>query len=130
MVWVVSLWTMKVIPHSLTPVFSENMAFRVSKSPVSLRPKNLNCALPPRFIRQGYTKIYFGENQLFPSLISLSPLSTPHPSTFQRTPVRTFISFNRDFILDMDSSLGFGSISYYYSLYSNSLSLRLHSFKA
>ena len=43
MVWVVSLLTMKVIPHSLTPVFNEIMAFRVSKDPVDLRPENLNC---------------------------------------------------------------------------------------
>ena len=31
---------------------------------------------------QAYTKIYFGENQLSPSLISLSLLPTSHPSSF------------------------------------------------
>ena len=37
---------------------------------------------------QGYTKIYFGENQLSPSLIGLSPLPSVHPSGFQPTRVR------------------------------------------
>jgi hypothetical protein len=37
---------MKLIPHSLPPGL-KHMAFRVSKDPVSLRPQNLNCALPP-----------------------------------------------------------------------------------
>jgi hypothetical protein len=37
---------------------------------------------------RGSTSIDFGENQLSPGLISLSPLPTSHPSGFQPTPVR------------------------------------------
>ena len=33
-------------------------------------------------IARGYTSIYFGENQLSPSLIGLSPLPTAHPGVF------------------------------------------------
>src|SRR5660398_219895 len=58
---------------------------------------------------RGYTYIYFGENQLFPGLISLSPLPTAHPSCFQPTPVRTSTGFYTCFILAMGRSPGFGS---------------------
>ena len=33
--------------------------------------------------------MHFGEYELFPSLISLSPLPTAHPRTFQRSLVRS-----------------------------------------
>jgi hypothetical protein len=33
--------------------------------------------------------MHFGEYELFPSLIGLSPLPTGHPKTFQRQRVRT-----------------------------------------
>ena len=32
--------------------------------------------------------MHFGEYELFPSLIGLSPLPTGHPKAFQRLPVR------------------------------------------
>src|SRR3990167_9344052 len=51
----------------------------------------------------------FGENQLSPSLISLSLLVTPHPIIFQHYPVRTSNWCYPTFILDMTRSLGFGS---------------------
>ena len=38
---------------------------------------------------RGRTKIRFGENQLSPSLIGLSPLPSSHPSGFQPTTVRS-----------------------------------------
>ena len=41
----------------------------------------------------------FGENQLSRGLFSLSLLLTSHPSTFQRTLVRTFTACYRSFIL-------------------------------
>src|SRR6185312_44262 len=37
-----------------------------------------------------YTSIYFVENQLSPSLISLSPLTESHPNPIQRIPVQSF----------------------------------------
>src|ERR1700753_440608 len=53
--------------------------------------------------------MHFGENQLSPSLIGLSPLSTAHPPGFQpwwvRSSTRSYPRFN----LAMDRSLGFGS---------------------
>ncbi len=45
-------------------------------------------ALPPSNTPPGPTSIDFGENQLSPGLIGLSPLPTSHPSGFQPTPVR------------------------------------------
>ena len=48
-----------------------------------------------------------------------------HPSTFQRTWVRSSTTFYRRFNLHMDRSPGFGSTACNYSPYSDSLSLRL-----
>ncbi len=53
--------------------------------------------------------MHFGEYELFPSLIGLSPLSTTHPKTFQRQLVRSSIACYRDFNLVMDRSQGFAS---------------------
>ena len=53
---------------------------------------------------RGYTSIYFGENQLSPGLIGLSPLATGHPRTFQRSPVRTSTRCYPRFILPMARS--------------------------
>ena len=51
--------------------------------------------------------MHFGEYELFPGLIGLSPLPTVHPKTFQRSPVRTSIPRYRNFILTMGRSPGF-----------------------
>ena len=53
--------------------------------------------------------MHFGENQLFPSLISLSLLPTAHPHIFQHMWVRSSTKFYQRFNLTMDSSPGFGS---------------------
>ena len=53
--------------------------------------------------------MHFGEYELSPGLISLSPLPTGHPSTFQRTLVRSSISCYRNFNLPMGRSPGFAS---------------------
>ena len=53
--------------------------------------------------------MHFGEYELSPSLISLSPLPTIHPKTFQRLPVRSSSAFYRTFNLTMGRSLGFAS---------------------
>ena len=62
-----------------------------------------------RIVSRGYTSIYFGENQLSPSLISLSLLPTPHPLDFQLQWVRSSTRFYPRFNLDMGRSPGFGS---------------------
>jgi hypothetical protein len=70
--------------------------------------------------------MHFGENQLFPALISLSLLSTTHPTSFQPCAVRASIECYLDFTLAMDRSTGFGSTPRDSTPYSDSLSLRLH----
>ncbi len=51
-------------------------------------PRAHPVALPPANTPRGPTSIDFGENQLSPGLIGLSPLPSSHPSGFQPTPVR------------------------------------------
>ena len=53
--------------------------------------------------------MHFGEYELSPSLISLSPLTTGHPKTFQRQPVRSSTLCYQSFNLPMDRSQGFAS---------------------
>ena len=54
--------------------------------------------------------MHFGEYELFPSLIGLSPLPTAHPNTFQRVLVRSSIACYRNFNLAMGRSQGFASV--------------------
>jgi hypothetical protein len=58
-------------------------------------------------------------------LISLSPLPSVHPKTFQRLLVRTSRSFYRSFILTKGRSQSFASTPTDSAPYSDSLSLRL-----
>ena len=53
--------------------------------------------------------MHFGEYELSPSLISLSPLPTAHPSPFQRKLVRASTACYGNFTLAMGRSLGFAS---------------------
>jgi hypothetical protein len=53
--------------------------------------------------------MHFGENQLSPGLIGLSPLPTVHPSFLQQTPVRASTKSYLRFTLTMGRSPGFGS---------------------
>ena len=70
--------------------------------------------------------MHFGEYELSPSLISLSPLPSSHPEAFQRLLVRSSIWCYPDFNLLKGRSLGFASTTTDYTPYSDSLSLRLH----
>jgi hypothetical protein len=74
---------------------------------------NPSSALPPPLTTGGSPKNNFGENQLSPSLIGLSPLSTVPPPSFQPEWVRAFTTCYSGCTLPMDSSLGFGSTSDY-----------------
>ncbi|KAF1853304.1 hypothetical protein Lal_00009767 [Lupinus albus] len=69
--------------------------------------------------------MHFGEYELSPSLIGLSPLPTGHPKTFQRQPVRSSTLCYQSFNLPMGRSQGFASNPTNYAPYSDSLSLRL-----
>ena len=53
--------------------------------------------------------MHFGEYELFPSLIGLSPLPTGHPKTFQRQRVRSSTMCYQCFNLPMGRSHGFAS---------------------
>ena len=76
---------------------------------VSGMPPSPNSALPQKIKYQRYTSMHFGENQLSPALIGLSPLSTGHPNGFQPKLVRSSTASYRCFNLPMDRSTGFGS---------------------
>ena len=98
---------MKLIPHRLTgSVFTgysefDSIWYR-SRSPHRIS------ALPPSYSHYRCASTHFGENQLAPGSIGISPLTTPHPPTFQRWSVRTFTWYYPSFILDMVRSPGFG----------------------
>ena len=59
--------------------------------------------------------MHFGEYELSPSLIGLSPLPTGHPNTFQRKLVRSSSQCYLTFNLPMGRSLGFASAPTNYS---------------
>jgi hypothetical protein len=121
----VSLFTTDLITRRVSPVLYFPV-FAVCIGLVSpFGPPSRHSALPPGVIIRGATSIAFEENQLSPSLISLSLLSTTHPLPFQREWVRTSSQCYLTFILVMDRSLGFGSNNIDLSPYSDSVSLRL-----
>ena len=104
MVWAVSLSTTKLIPRRLTAVIKPRgirslVGFGTPVRVLSHPVLYLRALLPRR-----YTSIYFGENQLFPGLISLSLLATVHPRIFQHPPVRTSTRYYPCFILTMARS--------------------------
>ena len=58
---------------------------------------------------------HFGENQLSPGSIGISPLPTAHPQPFQQTLVRSSTRSYPRFNLAMDRSPGFGSTACNYN---------------
>ena len=92
------------LPRSIGQVFGVWLGLVGTTSPrahpVALPPADIRaCALP-----RGSTSIDFGENQLSPGLIGLSPLPTSHPSGFQPTPVRASTGCYPSFTLLMGRS--------------------------
>ncbi len=69
--------------------------------------------------------MHFGEYELSPSLISLSPLPSAHPEAFQRLLVRSSSWCYPTFNLTKGRSLGFASATADYTPSSDSLSLRI-----
>ena len=59
--------------------------------------------------------MHFGEYELFPSLIGLSPLPSGHPKSFQRQPVRSSTLCYQCFNLPKGRSPGFASTPTDYS---------------
>ncbi len=110
MVWAVSLLTMKLIPHRLTGWIHSRYSEFVSIWYRSRSPHR-NSALPPTYSSNRCASTHFGENQLAPGSIGISPLTTPHPPIFQHRSVRTSTWCYPSFILDMVRSPGFGSVN-------------------
>src|SRR5918997_667273 len=115
---------MKLIPRRLTGSVCTGYSEFVSIWYRSRSPHR-NSALPPDYNLSRCASTHFGENQLAPGSIGISPLTTPHPPIFQHQSVRTSTWFYPSFILDMVRSPGFGSINTDVTPYSDSLSLWL-----
>ena len=69
-----------------------------------MKPPRPSSALPPPDMPRGTTSIVFGENQLSPRLIGLSPLPTAHPNIFQHERVRPSTRCYPSFSLAMGRS--------------------------
>ena len=100
-------WTLSLndcLPRSISQVFGVWLGlvgrFGPRAHPVALPPADIRSYDTPR----GSTSIDFGENQLSPGLIGLSPLPTSHPSGFQPTPVRASTGCYPSFTLLMGRS--------------------------
>jgi len=83
MVWAVSLSTTKLSPRRLTHV----LRFVGIRSLSGIGNQHLapcpSSALPPTNGSHGCTSMHFGENQLSPRSVGISPLSTGHPLVLQ-----------------------------------------------
>jgi hypothetical protein len=91
-----------------------------------VKPPRPSSALPPRHTLPGTTSIVFGENQLSPRLIGLSPLPTGHRKLFQQLPVRPSTRCYPAFSLPMGRSPRFRVLRHRLPTPpSDSLSLRL-----
>src|SRR5690242_18374956 len=100
-------WTLSLsdcLPGFISQVFGVWLGLVESSTPrahpVALPPADMSWLAPSR----GSTSIDFGENQLSPGLIGLSPLPTSHPSGFQPTPVRASTGCYPSFTLLMGRS--------------------------
>ena len=74
--------------------------------------------------------MHFGEYELSPGLIGLSPPPSTHPEAFQRLLVRPSRWRYPSFSLAKGRSPGFASATDDYTPYSDSLSLRLHCYSS
>ena len=100
-------WTLSLndcLPRSIGQVFGVWLglvgATLPRAHPVALPPADIRPCGQPR----GPTSIDFGENQLSPGLIGLSPLPTSHPNGFQPIPVRASTGCYPSFTLLMGRS--------------------------
>ena len=106
-------WTFAPKVCLLLNCFRIRSLLKVSKM---YHPPSFHSALPQGIYQERSTSIDFAENQLFPSLISLSPLSSNHPSILQHTRVRSFtVCYHNSLNLFKLRSLGFGFASVYWS---------------
>ena len=109
MIWAVSLLTTKLSPRRLTGDPSV-MAFAVCLGVVTSTWPLAHAELYLHHsVGRRCTSIHFGENQLSPRSVGISPLSTGHPPVLQHWWVRASTDCYLRFTLLMDSSRGFGS---------------------
>ncbi len=121
MVWAVSLSTTKLSPRRLTDVHAV-LAFEVCVGLVtSTWPRAHTVLYLQDSVSRRCTSIHFGENQLSPRSIGISPLSTAHPPVLQHWWVRASTDCHIRFTLAMDSSRGFGSHRRYLRLFQTRL---------
>ena len=92
-IWAVSLLSLDLRTQGLT-LLGQILCFRsfLELGRVKNPPYPLS-ALHHKMLLKGYTSIYFAENQLSPSLISLSPLCTSHPRLLPQAWVQPFIVY-------------------------------------
>ncbi len=109
MVWAVSLSTTKLSPRRLTSRRYRDGIRSLSEVGNQHLAPSSSSALPPSDHTWSCTSIHFGENQLSPRSIGISPLSTSHPPVLQHWWVRASTDCYIRFTLLMDSSRGFGS---------------------
>ncbi len=87
-VWVVSLLPHQLSPAGLTPPLNFAV-FGVSLIPLAYACGTIECSTPAKIFTEGYTNIYFGENQLSPGSLGILPLTTAHPMLLYQQRVRT-----------------------------------------
>ena len=77
-------------------------------------PAPIQLLYPNQLNTRRYTNIYFGENQLSPSTLSILLRPTGHPNLLHQIRVRAFPLISAGFTLPMGRSLGFGSTEHNY----------------
>jgi hypothetical protein len=129
-IWAVSLSTTKLSPRRLTRPHRV-LAFAVWLGVVT---STWPLAHPALYLQDrlsgGCTSIHFGENQLSPCSVGISPLPTSHPPVLQHWWVQASTKFHLRFTLLMGSSHGFGSHARDIAPASDSVALWLPCFKA
>eukprot|EP00825_Cyclidium_porcatum_P017223 TRINITY_DN1_c0_g1_i18.p2 TRINITY_DN1_c0_g1~~TRINITY_DN1_c0_g1_i18.p2 ORF type:complete len:197 (+),score=-36.80 TRINITY_DN1_c0_g1_i18:1449-2039(+) len=125
MVWVLSLSALDLSTQRLTPEYMSQHSEFVRIWQAVKPPSPISSSTSMTLLPRGCSQKHFGEYELSLSLISLSPLPTTHPKTFQRQLVRSSILCYQNFNLLKGRSLGFASTPTDYTPYSDSLSLRL-----
>ena len=101
---------MKLIPHRLTGKSTRGI-LSLSRFGTALAARSETVLYPQSSILSRCASTHFGENQLAPGSIGISPLTTAHPLIFQHQSVRTSTWYHPSFILAMVRSPGFGSIN-------------------
>jgi hypothetical protein len=122
-------WRTKVSPRRLTRAHPLTWAFVVWLGLVTASgPEPIQCPTSQAVLfTHGCTYMHFGENQLSPGSIGISPLPTGHPPVLQHRWVRASTRSHPRFTLPMGSSPGFGPPAGDSDTpCSDSLSLRLH----